>query len=194
MAIDIKKENWISTRGLASVLMLSLERVRQLEEEGYFTCKTEKNRKQYDLIPSVQVYIEYLRKQKESPLLTTMEDEARKLKADADLKEAKAAIENLKKSELEATMHRSDDVEKIITDLAMAVRAELLALPGTLAMDVAHAKTPAEAAGIIKAAVNNILNSLIAYNYNPDKFKKLVREREKWMNENENKEETEEDK
>ena len=110
------------------------------------------------------------------------------------LKEAKAAIEQLKKAEFEATMHRSEDVEKITADLVMAVRAELLALPGTLAMDVAHAKTPAEAAGLIKAAVNDILNSLIAYNHNPDKYKKLVREREKWMNESENETETEEDK
>lgn len=192
MAIDIRKENWISTRGLASVLMLSPERVRQLDDEGYFTCSMDKNRKQYDLIPSVQVYIEYLRKQREDGPTNMLDDEARKLKADADLKEAKAAIEQMKKSELEATMHRADDVEKVIADLAMAVRAELLALPGTLAMDVAHAKTPAEAAGFIKAAVNDILNSLIAYSYNPEKFKKLVREREKWMNESENEKETEE--
>lgn len=193
MAIDIKKENWISTRSLASVLMLSLERVRQLEEEGYFTCKAEKNRKQYDLIPSVQIYIEYLRKQKENPLLTTMEDEARKLKADADLKEAKAAIENLKKAELEATMHRSEDVEAVITDLAATIRGELLALPGTLAVDMANTTTATECSAIIKAAVNTILNRLTDYNYDKNEFKRRVREREKWMNAQENREETEEE-
>lgn len=191
MAFDIKKENWISTRGLAAVLMLSLERVRQLEEEGHLTCKMDKNRKQYDLVPSVQAYIEYLRQQKDNGPVSPAEDEARRIKADADLKEAKAAIENMKKEEFEAVMHRAEDVEKVVTDLATAIKAELLALPGTLAIDVAHADTPAEAAEFIKAAVNKILNGLTEYSYNPEKFKKLVREREKWMNETEDKEETE---
>ena len=197
MALNILDENWISSRTLSKILMLTSERVRQLEEEGYFTSKTEKNKKLFDAIPSIQAYIEYLKHRignAGSLLANSANDEVRKLKAEADLKEAKAAIEQLKKAEFEATMHRSEDVEKITADLVMAVRAELLALPGTLAMDVAHAKTPAEAAGLIKAAVNDILNSLIAYNYNPDKYKKLVREREKWMNESENETETEEDK
>lgn len=191
MAFDLKSENWISTRGLSAVLMLSLERVRQLEEEGHLTSRMDKNRKQYDLVPSVQSYIEYLRQQKDNGPFDLANDEARRIKADADLKEAKAAIENMKKEEFEATMHRADDVEKVVSDLATAVRAELLALPGTLAIDVSHAETPAEAAGIIKAAVNRILNGLADYSYNPEKFKKLVREREKWMNETEDKEETE---
>ena len=197
MALSILDENWISSRTLSKILMLTSERVRQLEEEGYFTSKTEKNKKLFDAIPSIQAYIEYLKHRignAGSLLANSANDEVRKLKAEADLKEAKAAIEQLKKAEFEATMHRSEDVEKITADLVMAVRAELLALPGTLAMDVAHAKTPAEAAGLITAAVNDILNSLIAYNYNPDKYKKLVREREKWMNESENETETEEDK
>ncbi|MBQ7615392.1 MAG: protoporphyrinogen oxidase [Butyrivibrio sp.] len=197
MALNILDENWISSRTLSKILMLTSERVRQLEEEGYFTSKTEKNKKLFDAIPSIQAYIEYLKHRignAGSLLANSANDEVRKLRAEADLKEAKAAIEQLKKAEFEATMHRSEDVEKITSDLVMAVRAELLALPGTLAMDVAHAKTPAEAAGLIKAAVNDILNSLIAYDYNPDKYKKLVREREKWMNESENETETEEDK
>ena len=115
--------------------------------------------------------------------MANMSDEARRIKADADWKEAKAAIEQLKYSELEGTMHRSEDVEKITTDLIMAVRAELLALPGTLAVDTAAAESPSEAAGIIKNAVNNVLNSLTGYSYAPEKYKQLVRERENWMNE-----------
>ena len=193
MAIDIKKENWISTRSLATVLKLSLERVRQLEEEGGFTSRMDKNRKQYDLIPSVQVYIEYLRKQKENSLTTQLEDEARRIKADADLKEAKAAIEQLKKAELEASMHRSEDVEAVITDLASVIRGELLALPGTLAVDMASTTTATECSAIIKAAVNTILNRLTDYSYDKNEFKRRVREREKWMNAQENREETEEE-
>ena len=186
--VDIDGEVWVPTRKLASWLDLTDNRIRQLEDEGYLTSKTESGKKKFELKESVRIYIEYLKRHKENPMLEVMDDEARKLKAEADLKEAKAAIEQMKKAELEATMHRSDDVEAITTDLVMAVRAELLALPGMLAVDVASAQSAAEAAGFIKKAVNEILNSLKDYSYNPEEYKKMVREREKWMSEETDKE------
>jgi DNA-binding transcriptional regulator YhcF (GntR family) len=189
MALNIFEENWISSRTLAKVLMISPERVRQLEEEGYLTSKTEKGRKLFDLLPSFQMFIQYKDKHRDmsntinAVLTAGMDDEARKLKAEADLKEAKAAIENLKKEEFEATMHRSEDVETVMEALTMAFRAEALAIPGLVAVDVAEASTAQQAAGIIKNAVNNMLNRLSEFKYSQAKFKKLVREREKWMNE-----------
>ena len=186
--VDIDNEIWVPTRKLASWLDLTDNRIRQLEDEGYFTSKTESGKKKFELKSSIQLYIEYLKRHKENTILDTLDDEARKLKAEADLKEAKAAIEQMKKAEFEATMHRSEDVERMVTDLCMAVRAELLALPGMLAVDVSEAQSASEAAGYIKKAVNDILNSLADYRYNPEEYKKLVREREKWMNEERNEE------
>jgi len=189
MAFNVLEENWITTRTLAKVLMISVDRVRQLEEEGYLTSKLEKNKKLYDLVSSVQMYIKYKeRSGKIQGALTVgladaMDDGTRRLKAEADLKEAKAAIETLKKEEFEATMHRSEDVETVMEDLIMAFRAEALAIPGAVAVDVAEAQTAQEASGIIKAAVNNMLNRLSDFSYDPNVFKRLVREREKWMNE-----------
>lgn len=189
MALKIFEENWISSRTLAKILMISPERVRQLEEEGYLTSKTEKGRKLFDLIPSFQMYIKYKERFEKvsgaiaGGLAEAMDDDARRLKAEADLKEAKAAIENLKKEEFEATMHRSEDVETVMEALTMAFRAEALAIPGLVAVDVAEATTAQQAAGIIKNAVNNMLNRLSEFRYSQAKFKKLVREREKWMNE-----------
>ena len=186
--VDIDNEIWVPTRKLASWLDLTDNRIRQLEDEGYFTSKTESGKKKFELKSSIQLYIEYLKRHKENTILDTLDDEARKLKAEADLKEAKAAIEQMKKAEFEATMHRSEDGERMVTDLCMAVRAELLALPGMLAVDVSEAQSASEAAGYIKKAVNDILNSLADYRYNPEEYKKLVREREKWMNEERNEE------
>lgn len=186
--VDIDNEIWVPTRKLASWLDLTDNRIRQLEDEGYFNSKTESGKKKFELKSSIQLYIEYLKRHKENTILDTLDDEARKLKAEADLKEAKAAIEQMKKAEFEATMHRSEDVERMVTDLCMAVRAELLALPGMLAVDVSEAQSASEAAGYIKKAVNDILNSLTDYRYNPEEYKKLVREREKWMNEERNEE------
>jgi len=186
--IDLDKDegNLITTRKLAKVLKLSTERIRQLEDEGYFQSKLKGRQKQYDFYPSVWMYLEYMKRHSTTAGMTLAEaqdDDARRLKAEADLKEAKAAIENLKKEEFEATMHRSEDVETIMEMLVMAFRAEALAIPGAVAVDVAEATTAQEASGIIKNAVNNMLNRLTDFKYDPAKFKKLVREREKWMNE-----------
>ena len=192
--VNLDDEIWVPTRKLASWLDLTDNRIRQLEDEGYFTSKTEGGKKKFELKTSIRIYIEYLKRHNDSDrrFNQMMSDEQRRQKAEADLKEAKAAIEQMKKNELEATMHRADDVESITTDLVTAVRAELLALPGTLAVNVANAQSAAEAAGFIKAAVNDILNSLIDYKYDPAKYKKLVREREKWMNETKKDEEQDE--
>ena len=69
-------------------------------------------------------------------------DAARKLKADADLKEAKAEIEEMKRDELRGRLHLSEDVEKMTGRLVAEIRGELLALPGTCAVDVSMADTP----------------------------------------------------
>lgn len=177
-----------------------VRRIDQLVQDGIIdaTVVTENGRKvrRYDLIPTIMQYIRHLQEKinkKADPinLEDTAEDEARRLKADADLKEAKAAIELLKKQELEAAMHRSEDVEAVITDLAATIRGELLALPGSLAVDTANARTAAEASSIIKNAVNNVLNRLSDYSYDKEIYKKRVREREKWMNAQEDRTETE---
>lgn len=187
LKLNVNKENGIPTRQLATMLGIDSDTVRDLEDRGLLSSETISGKKYFPLVPSVQEYCEYLRRQNKGGM-EDLPDELRKIKAEADLKEAKAAIEQMRKSELEATMHRSDDVERITTDLCMAVRAELLALPGMLAVDVASAKSASEAAGFIKKAVNDILNSLTDYSYNPKEYKKLVREREKWMNEETSKE------
>ena len=182
LKIDTSKENGVPTRVVASFCGIDSDTVRDLEDRGLLASETIKGKKYYPLMTSVQEYCEYLRRQaKGTP--DTDDDMLRRVKADADLKEAKAAIEQLKKAEFEGVMHRSEDVEKAITGLATAVRSELIALPGMLAVDVAATSSAQEAAGIIKAAVNNILNSLTDYQYDPSEFKKMVREREKWMNE-----------
>lgn len=174
----------VSTRTLSTIIGLTTERIRQLVEEGIFeeeSDKEHKNRKRFDLVPTVQTYIEYLKAQAK-PSGDMSSDEARKIKADADWKEARAAIEQLHLKEIEGTMHRSEDVEAVINDLVMAVRAQVLALPGTLAVDCANASTPGEVTGLIKTAVNDLLNGLVDYEYNSQDFRALVREREDWLN------------
>ena len=78
-------------------------------------------------------------------------------------------------------MHRSEDVEAVITDLVYLIRSMLVALPGRLAVDAAQAQTAAEASVIIRKEVYKILEELADYQYDPEEFAKRVREREGWI-------------
>lgn len=179
MDIDPGKENYVPTSFVAKFLNLSGERVRQISDQGLLEYKQVGQGRRFDLIPTVNTYLEYLKKQGRNS--SNMTDEARKSKADADWKEAKAEIEQMKRDELKGSLHSSEDVEKITADMVMAIRAQILALPGMCAVDCAEATTPSEAAGIIKNAVNDILNGLTDYEYDPAKYKELVKEREDWI-------------
>lgn len=179
MDIDPGKENFVPTSFVAKFLNLSGERVRQISDQGLLEYKQVGNGRRFDLIPTVNTYLEYLKKQGRNT--SNLPDDARKMKADADWKEAKAEIEQMKRDELKGSLHSSEDVEKITADMVMAIRAQILALPGMCAVDCAEAATPAEAAGIIKNAVNDILNGLTEYEYDPAKYKELVKEREDWI-------------
>lgn len=78
-------------------------------------------------------------------------------------------------------MHSAEDVEAMTTDLCLAVRSSLLSMPGRLAVDVAEAQNTAEVSEIIKKAVNEILDDLTRYEYNPEEYRRRVRERQGWL-------------
>ena len=182
ITIDTDKVNRVSTTIVGKFFDCTAEYVRQLGDEGYLSYERNGNNREFDLIPTVNTYIDYL-KNKANKVDLNLSDEERRLKADADWKEAKADIEAMKRDELRGSLHSSDDVYKITSDMVMAIRAELLALPGMCAVDCANVKTASEVSGIIKNAVNDVLNRLTEYEYNPEKYKELVRERETWIGE-----------
>ena len=86
----------------------------------------------------------------------------------------------LQLNELEGKMHRSEDVEAVMTDLVYAIRSMLIALPGRLAVDVSSTTSAQEASEVIKKEVYKILDELSEYKYNPEEYAKRVREREGW--------------
>ena len=70
--------------------------------------------------------------------------------------------------------------EAATNDLVYTTRSMIMALPGRLAMDVVQAKTAAEASAIIRAECYKILNELAGYQYDPEVYKRRVRDREGW--------------
>lgn len=165
----------------------SIRRVEQLTEDGIIESvaisQGKRTVQRYEFEATIKRYIKYLsdkaygREQKRGNL----GKEEEKLQAEIDFKRAKARMAELQLEELEGRMHSAEDVEAMTTDLCLAVRSALLSMPGQLSVDVSEAQTAAEISEIIKKAVNDILEELSGYEYNPEKYRRRVRERQGWI-------------
>ena len=167
----------VDSKTIAALFDMTPRRVQQLTKDGVIAAVKEGN-----LLPTIQRYIRYLtaKANGREPSKKDSEIEGRRLEAEADLKRSKADIAALQLSELEGTMHRSEDVEAVMTDLVYNIRSMLVALPGRLAVDVTGAATPAEASEIIRTEVYKILTELAGYKYDPEVYARRVRDREGW--------------
>lgn len=173
-------KNLQPTQVIAKIFGVSTRRIEQLKTEGII--KGEGRPTKYDLLPTIQAYIKYLsdkangreKKQTDSELETS------KLEAESRYKTAKAEMAELELKELQGELHRASDVEAITTDHVMFLRSMLMALPGALAVDLAAIDKPAEAADRIRQEVNGVLDRLANYRYDPEEYKKRVRERQGW--------------
>lgn len=171
----ITSETEVSTTELACVLGITGRRIRQLAEDGQLE-KASKGR--FPLCESVQRYIAALSKGGVSEDDRKMEKAIRA--ADVTLKASKAQVAKMEADELRGKMHRSEDVAAMTEDLIYTIRGSLMALPGRLAVDVAVATTPAEAAEIIRKEVHALMRELANYQYDPEKYEERVRERRNW--------------
>lgn len=176
------KQNLQSTEIMAKLFELDPRRVQQLAKEGVLPAASQRPYK-FDLLPTVKAYIRYLRDRangKEAKTADTVKAEADKLRAEADLKQSKAKIAELQLKELEGKMHRSEDVEAMTNDLVYTARSMIMALPGRLAMDVVQTGSANEASALIRAECYKILNELSGYQYDPEAYRRRVRDREGW--------------
>ena len=167
------KTTHLKAAELAEMLDLSVARIGQLRKEGVLRQEHTPLGDRYPLIDSVRSYVRFIRDAKS----TQGSSEERRDAAEADLKEAKAAIAELELKEILGQMHRAEDVEAMTSDLVLAVRTLLMALPGRLAVDIMQAGTSAEASVIIRSEVNRILEELSAYRYDPDAYARRLQER-----------------
>lgn len=179
---ESKKQTLQSSAVIGKLFDLTERRVQQLAKEGILPAASVKPYR-FDLLITVKAYIKYLSDKangKEAKSADTVKAETNKLKAEAELKQTKAKISSMQLKELEGKMHRSEDVEAVTNDLVYTVRSMIMALPGRLAMDVMQATNANEASVIIRAECNKILNDLANYQYDPETYRRRVRDREGW--------------
>ncbi|TGE36875.1 protoporphyrinogen oxidase [Desulfosporosinus fructosivorans] len=183
MPDDKPNNQMVGSDILAELFGVSTRRIQQFTKEGVIVSTKVKGSNCYDLMSTIKQYIKHLgdkANNRESKSSEAMKIETRKSNAEADFKESKAGMAALEFNELEGKMHRSEDVEAMTTALVFSIRSMIMALPGRLAIDVANTKTAAEASERIKQECHGILNDLSNYRYDPEEYKRRVRDRKGW--------------
>lgn len=146
----------VNTSTLGECLGLSRKRVSDLTKEGVLV---KVQRGTYDLGESVQGYINWRLSAK------------KKSKAERTLDEVKAEHEELKmrKTELavrlmENKIHRADDVKRVWTGMAAAVKSRLLSIPIKAAPQVAGVENIPEVQKLLSREIMEALNEIAEYN------------------------------
>ena len=174
---------YCTTAVLANLFDISAQWVGELTKSGILRKHDTEAGPRYNIVEATRSYVKHLREkaagrsEKEDAV---SEKEQQKLAAEVRIKEAKAEYAELELQELQGQMHRSVDVEQMTQQLVFTIRGMLVALPGRLAVDVAAVETAAEASVVIRREVNAVLEELSNFKYDPAAYAKLVNERQKW--------------
>jgi phage terminase Nu1 subunit (DNA packaging protein) len=156
---DLGKNNHVvSTKEISEILGVTTRRIQQLAQDNALVRFSHGN---YDLPASIQKYITYM-------------TEAGSL-ADGELdkaqEEAKWTQARRKKTELElqimkGELHRSEDVQLVMSDMLGNFRARLLALPSKIAPQLLGKTDIIPVKDLLKSAVYEALNELSDYDPN----------------------------
>ncbi len=158
----------VSASVLKSLLLLKDEsRVRQLAGEGIF-IRASKGR--YLLFESLQNYIKTLKVQKDV--------QSAEAENDVDYKTERAKLEQVKRIQAElklalmkGELHKSNDVERVMTDMLARIRSRFLQMPSKMAPLLAEKET-GEIKKMLSNEVRDILEELKEYDpkdfYNED--------------------------
>lgn len=177
-------EGMVTSSEIAKLIGKTSRTVQQLTSDGILPTVEVKNKqrvsRKYDQYKTIQAYIKYVEKKAAEKNGTEKEQE--KLDIEIETRKAKLRMTQIQLEEMEGRMHAAKDVEDMTTDLILCIRSNLLAMPGQLAMEVAQINDTAEVSVKISEAVHDILEELAGYKYDPEEYKKKVRERQGWLN------------
>lgn len=174
-------EQFVNSAEVAKLIGKTARTVQQLTSDGILPTveirSGQRKTRKYDKYKTVQAYIEYV-KEKESEKIGS-EKENEKLRIEIETKEAKLRMINIQLGELEGTMHSAEDVESMTNDLVLCIRSNLLAMPGQLATSL-EGLSRDDISAKIEEAVCVVLEEMANYEYNPDEYRRRVRERNGW--------------
>ncbi len=158
-----------STSVIADLFGVTVRRVQQLAQKKIIP---KAGKALFDLGPTVQAYIRYLQGLINGAISAdSAELNQRLLQAQAEEREAKARMAGLDLSVMQGRLHDADHVKKIMTDMIIACKSQLLAIPSKASTIVAGMTDPAEVMTYLRSLINEALESLSEYD--AEKFNKL---------------------
>lgn len=168
----------ISSEELARIIGKDQRTVQNLAKQGVLTCEKSGRRNLYDLYTVIREYCDHFAKSTNKKI-SSMEDE--KLSEDIRIKRAKADMAELELRELQGALHAAEDVEEMTTDLVLVIRSSFLALPGKVSAELAEMADARDISERLKEEIFDILKDLSNYEYDPEEYRKRVRERRGWF-------------
>lgn len=185
MQEELSKKGYKSTEFLAGYFGLSTRRIRQLVTEGIIPGVKEDGAYYFDVPVVIKKYITYLQDCLQGRSKNNEEQERQKIDAEIRIKEAKASYAEIELNVLKGKMHRAEDVEALFADIAATTKSLMVALPGSLSIDLCtllgvDTKNAPIVSERIEKDVFQILNELAEYEYSSEFFRERVQEREGW--------------
>lgn len=168
---------YLKTQDLCILFGVTKQWIGQLVNQGTLIRTETDYGPMFSLMDSAKLYMDSLTEKVKKTEEEKKLDKARAA-AEVKLKVAKAAMAELQAKELQGKMHRAEDVQLFTQGLIDMVKSSLLQLPGQLAVEASLCETAEEAQILIKDAVKEILREVSEFDYDPEKYEALVRERQ----------------
>ena len=165
MAEHLEKETDVSTLicsagVLADMLGIKQTTVRHLASSGVMPRVTNGRYKMRDCVHN---YVMQLRIQSKNPESGSTDEKPELRDMQAKHEAIKLQMSDMQLKLMQGKLHKSEDVEKVMTNMLASMRAKLLSLPSRVAPRVAEASDPTEVMAILQADIYDALHELSEY-------------------------------
>ena len=153
------------TRTIAKLFSVTDRHIQQLTKDGVLPATETPSGRQYDLVPTIQAYIRYLRDAAHGKTGSEREQELKQQKLEADLA-LKGTQNELHRLKLDIAAGKYISVEEATMDYArffVAFKKFALSLPGRLVSRISGAVEPTEARRIEKELQWDVTQLLRAF-------------------------------
>lgn len=178
MEAEKTDKKMVSSQEVADIIGKDQRTVQLLTKNGILTCEKRGSRNLYNLYTVIREYCDYVAKLSKKEFSSL---EERKLAEDIRMKRAKADMSELELQELNGSLHASEDVEAMTSDLVLVIRSSFMALPGRVSVELAEIDDATELSERLKTEIYTILEDLSNYQYDPQEYRERVRIRKGWL-------------
>ncbi|MDR1471556.1 MAG: hypothetical protein LBS75_03450 [Synergistaceae bacterium] len=162
-------EGFYPKQVIADLFNITERRVEQLAQKKIIP---KVGRGLFDLGPTVKAYTAYLHGLRNGAISADTSELNQRLKqAQTEEREARADMAKLDLSVMQGRLHEAEHVKKIMTDMIVACRSRLLALPSRASTVLVNMSEPTDIAEYLQGLVYAALNALSEYD--PEQFNEM---------------------